>query len=157
MSSLSRGGWLNENANPHKNNNPPTHQLPQTRLPTINLLQNKCTLENLHIEARKELVARRRTVPTTTKPQGIHLVSLIVCITIKSTQPQWRQIVSLSMKPLVISPTKEEVKAERNMLHSIATDLERKFELSEKFFYRCNQSQRHLLILLRLKSQKQDM
>ncbi len=30
--------------------------------------------------------------------------------------------------PPVISPTKEEVKAERNMLHSIATDLECKFE-----------------------------
>ncbi len=34
--------------------------------------------------------------------------------------------------PLVISPTKEEVKAERDMLHSIATDLGRKFELSKK-------------------------
>jgi hypothetical protein len=34
--------------------------------------------------------------------------------------------------PLAISPTKEEVKAERDMLHSIATDLERRFETSEK-------------------------
>ena len=156
-SSLSRGGWLNANTNPHKNNDPLRHQLPQTRLPTINLLQIKWTLENLHVKARKELDARRRTVPTTTEPQGIHLVSLIMRITIKSTQPQWRQIVSLSMKPLVISPTKEEVKAERNMLHSIATDFERKFELSEKKMYHCNQSQGHLLILLRLKSQNQDM
>jgi hypothetical protein len=99
-SSLSRGGWSNANANPHKNNNPPMHQLLQTRLPAINLLQNKCTLENLHVEARKELDARIRTVPTTTEPQGIHLVSLIVRITIKSTQPQWHQIASLPMKPL---------------------------------------------------------
>jgi hypothetical protein len=59
--------------------------------------------------------------------------------------------------PLVISPTKEEVKAERNMLHSIATDLECKFESSKKKLYPCNQSQGHLLILLRLKSQNQDM
>jgi hypothetical protein len=41
-------------------------------------------------------------------------------------------VVAINITPPAISPTKEEVKEERDMLHTIATDFERKLESSNK-------------------------
>jgi hypothetical protein len=49
--------------------------------------------------------------------------------------------IAINSTPLVISPTKEDVKAEWDMLLSIAPEFERKVESSKNKMVHCNQSQ----------------
>jgi hypothetical protein len=56
--------------------------------------------------------------------------------------------------PLVISPTKEEVKAERDMLHSIATELDHKAESPKKKIYSLTSKSRTLAEYIKAEKSK---
>ena len=90
--------------------------------------------------------ARASSPNTTTKLCGHHLMTLML------TTFKYSNVSAVNVTPPAISPTKEEVKEEHDMLHTIATGFERRLESSNKKLRLWHPSLNHLPIPSRQRS-----